>query len=251
MSWFTPQCPVNIEDKEWLEDSFLWLIGEFGADVLRGAKMILPTEEFFPDRFSADREDLRTLVNRVCGYMNVDSERVKLRFFTDEETELSKHLPVFEHSSRDAALGLYQKRRGKYVISLETSQAANPTGLIATIAHELGHARLLGEDRLDADYQDHEPLTDLTTVFFGMGIFTANSAFVFQQWTNNFSQGWRAGNQGYLTEQMYGYALALFAFARGEHKPEWTKYLETNVKAYFKSSLKYLEKTDDTKLQRL
>jgi hypothetical protein len=50
---------------------------------------------------------------------------------------------------------------------------------------------------------------------------------------------------------MFGYALALFAFVRGEQKPEWSKYLGTNVKAYFKDSLKYLEKTGDTKLQRL
>ncbi len=157
---------------------------------------------------------------------------------------------MFE-SSHSGALGTYQKRRGKYIVSLETTQAANPTNLIATIAHELGHAKLLGENRLDADYEDHESLTDLTTVFFGMGIFTANSAFVFQQWTDTYSQGWQAATHGYLSEEMFGYALALFAFLRGEEKPEWTKYLETNVRSYCKSSLKYLAKTENTKLKKL
>jgi hypothetical protein len=250
MNWLTPKCPVNFEDKAWLEDCFLWLIEEFGSDTLRKTIVVLPTDEFFPDRFSSDRGDLRTLVNRVCGYMNVDSEQVKLQFFTDEETLLRRDLPAFE-SSHSHALGLYYKRRGKYIISLETSQATNPTNLIATIAHELGHVRLLGEDRLDPDYEDHELLTDLTAVFFGMGIFIANSVFSFQQWTNAFSQGWQAERKGYMTEEMLGYALALFAYLRHENKPIWAKYLEGSVKTYFKNSLKYLEKTGDAKLHRL
>lgn len=250
MNWFTPKCPVNDDDKAWLENSFLWLVEEFGADVLRDAPMILPTEEFFPERFSAERQDLQNLVNRVCAYMGVDPERIELQLFTDKNNLLKKGLPTFE-SSHSGAAGTYQERRGKYIISLETTQAANPTNLIATIAHELGHVRLLGENRLDADREDHEPLTDLATVFFGMGIFTANSAFVFQQWTDTYSQGWQAATHGYLSEEMFGYALASFAFLRGEDKPEWTKYLETNVQYYCKSGLKYLAKTENTKLKKL
>jgi hypothetical protein len=93
-------------------------------------------------------------------------------------------------------------------------------------------------------------LTDLLTVFLGLGIFTANSAFKFNQWTGGGKQGWEAKRLGYLTESMFGYALALFAWARGEDKPQWSKYLEGNVKYYFRSGLKYLEKTGDSKLKR-
>lgn len=182
--------------------------------------------------------------------MSVNPERVELKLFSDQNNLLQRDLPAFEFS-HGGAVGTYQNRRGKQIISLETTDAANPTNLIATIAHELGHAKLLGENRLDADSEDHEPLTDLTTVFFGMGIFTANSAFVFQQWTDTFSQGWQATTHGYLSEEMFGYALALFAFMRGEDKPEWTTYLETNVLSYCKSSLKYLLKTENTRVKKL
>lgn len=251
MSWFTPKCPVNAEDKSWLEDNFLWLIEEFGAARLLDSAVILPTEDFFPDTFSTNREDLQKIVERVCGYMQVDFEEIKLKFYTDENSQMQKHMPVFE-SSGSGALGTYQKGHGKYIVSLETSQARSPINLIATIAHELGHVRLLGENRIDPECEeDHEHLTDLTTVFFGMGIFTANSCFVFEQWTNTFSQGWQTSKQGYLSEEMFGYALALFAFARGESNPEWARYLGTNVGAYFRKSLKYIEKTKDTKLERL
>jgi len=250
MSWFTPKCPVAAEDKTWIEESMLWLIEEFGSDTLRNATVILPTDEFFPDAFSEDEDDVQALVERVCGYMGVRPERVELNFFTDENAELQQRLPAYE-SSHGGVAGHYRKHRGNYVISIESSQVREPTSLVATIAHELGHIRLLGEGRVHAGYEDHEPLTDLLTVFLGMGVFTGNAVFSFQQYTDAFSQGWRTERRGYMTEEMFGYALALFAWTRGERQPAWSNYLEGNASAYFKSGHKFLEKTADTSLKRL
>ena len=57
-----------------------------------------------------------------------------------------------------------------------SSQAADPMALVATIGHELGHERLAGEGRV-AGRADEEQLTDLLTVYFGLGVFNANAAF--------------------------------------------------------------------------
>ena len=246
MPWFAPKCPVEAEDKAWIEDSMLWLTEEFGADKLRNTPVILPTSEFFPDQFSGDEDDLPALLNRVCGYMEVDPGQVELKLFTDTRVAASRDLPDLEYSHRGLA-GHYRKRRGKFVVSLESSQVNNPAVLIATIAHELGHVRLLGEDRLDPDYEDHEPLTDLLTVVLGMGVFTGNAVFSFTQGT----EVWRTERRGYLTEEMFGYALAAFAWMRGETKPEWARHLEGSVSSYFKSAQKYLEKTGDTLLKKI
>ncbi len=54
-----------------------------------------------------------------------------------------------------------------------------------------------------------------------------------------------------MSEEMFGYALAAFAWLRGESKPDWSRYLEGNVGAYFKSAHRYLQRTRDTDLQRL
>ncbi len=69
MFLFTTKCPVSPEEKAWIDESMRWLIKEFGADRLRDAPVILPTEEFFPDPYSGDEEDVRLLVDRVCSYM--------------------------------------------------------------------------------------------------------------------------------------------------------------------------------------
>jgi hypothetical protein len=113
------------------------------------------------------------------------------------------------------------------------------------MAHELAHVHLLGDGRITHDEQDHEPLTDLTTVFLGLGIFTANSVVHESRWSADGWSGWRIGRQGYLSEPMYGYAFALFAWARGETKPPWQNHLRLNVRSVFKDSLRYLQDTSD------
>ena len=83
-------------------------------------------------------------------------------------------------------------------------------------------------------------MNDLLTVFLGFGVFNANAAFQFHQYTKNDSQGWSTRRLGYLSEELFGYALARFAFERKEENPEWAKYLTTNVSTYFKRSLAWL-----------
>ncbi|GAA4473494.1 hypothetical protein [Phytohabitans houttuyneae] len=39
---------------------------------------------------------------------------------------------------------------------------------------------------------------------------------------------------------MYGYALARYAWLRGETDPAWSRYLDTNPRAYLKRGLRYL-----------
>jgi hypothetical protein len=102
------------------------------------------------------------------------------------------------------AAGHWQVRDGSTVVTIQLAQARKPVALVATIAHELGHERLLGESRIDPSRRDGEPLPDLFTVFFGMGIFTANAAFEFRR----SHQGYWTSRLGYMKEAMYGYALA-------------------------------------------
>lgn len=249
MSWFTPKCPVDAETKQWLEESFNWLIEEMGLDTLLSVEVVLPTEEYFPDPYSGSRQDIRVMLERICDYMDVDPRDIEMRLFTRDDPA-SIH-PFTESDGAPHELGTYNKQGGKYHIRLESSQAVNPEGLVGTIAHELGHVILLGEDRLDPDYEYHEPLTDLLTVFYGLGIFSANSAFSFTQWTNAQYQGWQASRSGYMTEEMYGYALALFAHARCEADPSWARHLSTNVRHFFRKGAKYIAKTGDSKVRIL
>jgi hypothetical protein len=112
--------------------------------------------------------------------------------------------------------------------------------LVATIAHELSHVLLLGDARISPDREDHEPLTDLLTIYFGLGIFSANAAFEYYREHRGRNTYSRAARLGYLTEPMFGYALARYAWLRGEAEPGWARFLDTNPRSFLKRGLRYL-----------
>jgi hypothetical protein len=146
------------------------------------------------------------------------------------------------HATEEGGSEERDNEGSRALIALKSTLLKDPLSLVATAAHELGHVILLGGGLMDRDTSDHEPMTDLLTVYLGFGIFTANSAARFKQYQEERRAGWSMQKLGYLREEVYGYALARFAAERGEERAEWTKHLSTNVRAYFKRSRSWLNK---------
>jgi hypothetical protein len=214
--------------------------------------MILPDSSFFPDKFHGTKACVDGLVTRICGYMDVDPNRVEVELFSDRDDTVSKHRLGEEQYSGAAGLYLHPGTPNDRIkVSINTSKLNNPTALVATVAHELGHVILLADGRLSREDKSHEYMTDLLTVFLGLGIFTANAVVQFSQWQDHSHQGWSISRQGYMTEEMFGYALAACAWMRNNSGNAWERHLSVNVKHYFKTSLNYLEKGGTTSLSKL
>jgi len=178
---------------------------------------------------------VRDVVDRVCGYAAVDPARITVEFYGDHgERELAMATGLDYRSS--GAAGHFRHENGQAVIAIDRTLASAPVRLVATIAHELGHVRLLDEGRIRPDRADHEPLTDLLTVYLGLGIFTANAAFEYTQSVRR-----RATIRlGYLPEPMFGYGLACYAMQRGEADPDWARHLDVNPRAFLKRGVRFL-----------
>jgi hypothetical protein len=239
--WFRSpaQCPVEAQSKDWIERRMQWLTENFGWNRLQSVQVILPTPEFFPDPYHGSPEDAGLILERVCGYMGIDPKTIELAWYEDRN-------PVHDEHGRQGTAGLYQKGQDRYHVWVEVSNLDDPLALVATIAHELGHVHLLGHGRLTQETEDHEPLTDLLTVFLGMGVFTANSVIRENYWHAGAVSGWDMGRQGYLTMPMYGYALSLFAWARQEERPSWARELRPDVRSPFDQGLRFLHEKGDS-----
>lgn len=240
MALFAPKCPVSTEARDWIDESMEWFTGQFGRDAAC-RRAVEPTPEFFPEPYAGTDADVRGVVDRVCTFMDVDSAHVRVNFIGTTDDELLRHLPGYTLSSSGAAAE-YVRDGDTDVITISRTTAASARHTVAAIAHELGHARLLGEGRIIATRRDQEQLTDLVTVFLGMGIFTANAAFEFTTRRDSQRSGWSAQRLGYLSEQMYGYALAVWARLRGETDPTWARHLDTNPRSYMRQSARFLDR---------
>jgi hypothetical protein len=250
MFWSTPTLPIEKEEQEWIESSLQWMLTEFGREYFLSKPTILPRRESFPD-FQGTEECVPPLVEKIAGYMDVDFKQLDIEMFDAENSAETDGQHAGETRFQGPA-GLYsQDENRRMQIRISDHCLENYLSLVATVAHELGHARLLGEARISAELRDHEYLTDLVCVFLGMGIFTANAAFQFNQWQDSSHQGWNASRSGYLSEAMLGYALAACCWMKGEDKPAWSTSLAINVGHYFRKSLAYLNKGGWTALSKL
>jgi hypothetical protein len=233
--WFrrAPECPVNPATREWIDSRWQWLIDQFGAERLRSGGVILPRPEFFPDPFRGTQDDARRMLDRVCAYMDVDPSTVELSFYQGRK-------PAYDGEWHYGTAGLYQPEGDKSRIWVETANLHDPVAMVGTLAHELGHVHLLGHGRIEPDVEDHEPLTDLLTVYFGIGVFPANSVIREHYWDAGHVSGWSMGRRGYLDMPAFGYAFARFARARGEDGSDWAHELRLDVRSAFKQAMRYL-----------
>jgi len=247
MLWFSSKLPVDDDERLWVDEGFARLEKMLGRSRLLEAKVIEPIPEHFPDAYDASEAAAEILFARVCDYMQVERRRLKLEIFPDETEELRETSHWNINTGRQAA-GVYirdeaaEKEEDRVAIALRSTLLKEPIALVATVAHELGHVILLGGGHMDRNTPDHEPMTDLLTVFLGFGIFSANSAARFKQYSDAGWHGWSMQRLGYLPQEVYGYALAKFAAERSESKPEWSRHLSTNVRVYFKRSRAWLAK---------
>jgi hypothetical protein len=232
------ECPVDAATREWIDIRWSWLEEQFGLELLRNASVVLPRPEFFPDPFHGTEEDARRMLDRTCCYMGIDSTTVELSLYEDQN-------PVYEAGLRQGTAGMYHTDAGKFRVWLEVANLDDPLAMVGTMAHELGHIHLLGHGRISDEVEDHELLTDLLTVYFGMGVFTANSVVREHYWSAGQVSGWSIGRRGYLGMPEYGYAFARFARARGEDGTEWARELRLDVRSAFKQAMRFLaEETD-------
>jgi hypothetical protein len=233
-----PKCPVEPEMRAWIDSRWKWLEEQFGVAFLRGRDVILPSPDYFPEPYEGSEDDIRRMIERVCEYMSIDPETIEISFYDDSDP-IADH-PMFAGAMRPGTAGLYHADGGKYRIWLEVGGLEDPLGLVATMAHELSHVHLLGHGRIPDETEDHEPLTDLLTVFMGLGVFTANSVIREKHWNEGQYSGWQMSRKGYLGMREFGYAFACFARSRGEESPNWARELRPDVRAAFHDASRVL-----------
>jgi hypothetical protein len=228
-NWFRPSCPLVTSEKVWIETRLNWLARRLGRDRLLTATVVEPEDEFSPGEFQATDDYAKQLYGRIAKHMQIDPAQVELRIYDELEGD---------------ALGMYVIGPPS-MVWLSRKQLADPESLVGTLAHELAHHILLGGGLVQGNDEDLERLTDLLPVFLGAGIFGANSSLRENSYWEGQYYHSQIQKQGYLPIRMYGYALGLFAWARGETNPAWASHLRPDVRQPLFDGLRYARKAND------
>lgn len=245
------RCPVDAQDRELVEESFVWLAQRFGlppgSHWDQGAAAS-PISAFFPRRFAGSPDQMNALVGGVGAAMGL------------EDAGRLTAVPLVRRGTGARGLtgcsgypdGAFRRAEEARVVALDPALAARPVALLATVAHMLGHLRFAAQRRVPADRATRELLIEFHAVYTGFGVFGANAAV--EREIDAPSANARAAvslglrqtrptfqHSGYVSEQLHGYALASYAFARGESRPRWIRHLDANPRTYTRRSLRYLE----------
>jgi hypothetical protein len=248
MRLFRRKPILDADTAEWHLGNFAWLVESFhNRRDFAQTRLILPGPGFFltdGETGHALAERLFEQVKTYCGFAQSN-----LTLVPNDGAPQQADAPVFGgvvHGKH--AIGTYGAGDGNMAeISYAPNLLVDPLALIATYAHELGHHLLAGGTLhpSPADDDEIEPLTDLTAVYLGFGVFLANSAFSFGQFNDGMMQGWRTARHGYLPERDLVFATAIFLAVRQLDPAPAIQYLKPHLGDLLRKALRDLDDHED------
>lgn len=207
-----------------------WLVDRFGWQQMRDAQVAIPTSEYFPLMQHGSHTEAEQTFAAVCRYLGVEQEHVRLEIVSEEAER--------DGSDDEADATVTTVRVPESMLSDQETLIAAMTRLV--MLERLARSGNLTGTEIDASW-----LVELATVFFGMGIFGANVAVQHRETTDGALRWWTVRRHGHLPARVYGYAMALFAVTRREHRPAWARMLGHDASDAFGRGVKFLTKTTD------
>lgn len=226
-----------------------WLLTRLGA-LLAAADwqhfvctpLVLPRPEFFPDRFSRSAAGVLRLIRRLFRYADLELG-AEVELF---EGQPPPSLGPGEAHHHEGAAGVFLGVEGGVArFAADLSLLDDPGGLTATLAHEVAHAYRTHRGLVEAPRELEEELTDLTTVFLGFGVLTANAALRHRSQAvddGTLRSRWSVQRLGYLSPQELCFVLAAQVHLRGAGREAVQACLETNQASYFRAALRWCER---------
>lgn len=249
MFWFGRKPPIDEETEEWIVACWRWLLDNVDdLERFRRFPLVLPNRAFFPPTRKEGHkraEHYFRTVAELCGTAAWPFDLVPQQEGVDPHLG---PLAVVQSVAPEPA-GTFSAGGGqRLTVSYDPALLDRPLNLIATFVHEIAHAILMGiEQEVPGGFDMEEYATDVATAFLGFGVFGANSAFEFQQYTDvgGGAQGWSTRSIGYLTETEWAFAIAIFLSLRAEPMAPVAEWLKPTPRTLLKQAMRYFERNPE------
>lgn len=232
----------------WLASALEKLISSRGEETFLEAPIVLPEDRFFPDRWSPDVAGVSALARRLLAYAKLGHLDVSIETFENEQQidEVGMDGRASKWSHAGAAAWFAGISNGRCRFGVELGKLTDPLGVVAAMAHEVGHAYRRAHRIEHADHDTEERLTDVTTIYLGFGVLTtAASARFTTKSHDNLGSSWSHQKQGYLAYEEMAYLLAVQLVARGYDASTiayFAKRLSSNQAAVLREATRTLDR---------
>lgn len=225
--------------------TYAWLLKHFGGDdFYKTTQLVLPTSSFFPEQVSEPKQAALATFESVKQHAGMATWQCQLVAQDDDINPVVSPTMVVQNAPVQPNGTFQATEDNNVVITYKPSLIGQPIQLVATLAHELSHyLTATAQEPPPGGWENWEFATDITATFLGFGIFMANSAFNFRQYSNAESQGWQSNTSGYLSEQEHIYALAIFLKLKQLPISHALVHLKPHFRKFLKKADKELDKS--------
>lgn len=215
----TPAAPEEADDDEdevllpppearaWLLEQLAALVTARGVGALLTAPLIEPIPEYFPDPWAGGEPSVRRLARRLLRYAGIEAMPVEVTVL-DEGTAIA---------AGTAGVAFEGLREGTLDFAVQAAALRDPLVLVPAMARAVAAAYRRVHRLPTGDEARHQRLVDVTAVYLGFGLLTANAALRH----GGSGGGWGRRSTrtrtrlGVLDPQSVGFLLAVQLHARG------------------------------------
>jgi hypothetical protein len=239
-------------EREWVLDALRDLVESCGHEHLVSTPVVLPSARCFPDPWSPDARGVRRLALRILRYAALDELDVEVEMFDDGQAAQAQVGALVHSKAHEGAAAWFagiDDRTCRF--GANVSLLDDPGGVTAALAHETAHAFRQVQEVVVEDRDLEECLTDLSTIYLGTGVLTANASLRHRSWSfggGGSSLGghaWSTSQLGYLSPQAMCFALAVFEQVRERGSGERRAIVDalgTNQAGFFKAARRWLDR---------
>ncbi len=213
---FGNQCPVYEEDRIWIENSFLWLIENYGLRKLRAQKLVFINENHFPSLYKKEDISIDGCLHDLRIILEVDQQiPISIRAIKDNRKASELKIGEVDHKKN-------------YTIQLSEVQLKNINQTILLICVELVKVKLIEAGIPIHKENDSELFLFIAMTFFGFGIIISNHTDLL--------------SNEEIPKEIQSYCLAMFFWVRNENQPTQgiINELDLSLRNLLKKSLRYL-----------
>lgn len=230
----------------WLVEQLAALVSARGVGPLLRAPLVEPTPEFFPDPWAGGEASVRRLARRLLRYAGIEDYPVEVTVL-DEGTALA---------SGTAGVSFEGLREGTLDFAVQSAALRDPLTVVSAMARAVADAYRRVHRLPTGDQARHQRLVDVTAVYLGFGLLTANAALRH----GGSGGGWGRGSTrtrtrlGVLDPQSVGFLLAALLQARAlspkQHRAVLRK-LAANPAGFVRAAEPVLERLEPPLAEQL
>lgn len=222
----------NDSSKRWIHRRLAWLLETFGTDRIKSCRTLRPTPEDFPAPWDGSIDGLSGLMDLLTDRYSLSGQPIVFGLDPEAQTD---EVAEFLRQAPPMAGCFMPLEDGRLAIMLHPHSLDDRAYLVGVLGHELGHVLHYVSRTYDFNESplDSEPLTDLTAIAFGLGVFSANASF--RVTPAPFDQ--RITGAGYMTAQELCYGLALVTRLRGESADDIAEALALEQRGYYRAAM--------------